>query len=309
MNAEARKGLGRGLASLLGDETGDYAQLDKLRSGIKTIAIGQIRPGKYQPRRDFDQDALNQLAESIKSKGILQPIVVRKDPENNGGYELIAGERRWRAAQIAQLHDVPVLIKDLTDRDAMQIALIENLQRQDLNPIEEAEAYHRLTQEFNQTQEDVAKGVGKSRSHAANIMRLLDLPKTVRDYVRSGQLTVGHAKLLIGVTDPAALAKEIIAKNLNVRETEKLADGHLIKKPGRLANIAVRPAFAAASNNNQSAANTSGPDADTRALEKQLSQLLGMRVDIRFSGKAGQLTIHYQDLDQLDDVITRLGKK
>lgn len=307
-----KKGLGRGLASLLGDETNDYAQLDKLRSGVKNIPIGQIHPGKYQPRRDFDADALQQLADSIKSKGILQPIVVRRDPNDSNSYELIAGERRWRAAQKAQLHEIPVLIKDLSDRDAMQIALIENLQRQDLNPIEEAEAFHRLTEEFDQTQEDIAKGLGKSRSYVANIIRLLDLPKVVREYLRAGSITVGHAKLLVGRADAETLTKQIIDNGWNVRQLEASMGKGKIPTAGSVIGIENRAGFTPANDVVKASArdiNRDGPDANTRDLEKQLSQLLGMRVEIRFAGKAGQLTIHYQDLDQLDDVITRLGKK
>ncbi len=314
MNADVKKGLGRGLASLLGDETADYAQLDKARAGGKTVPIGSIMPGKFQPRHDFEPAALQQLADSIAAKGVLQPLLVRRDPKNPNQYELIAGERRWRAAQLAKVHDVPVLIRDMSDREVMEVALIENIQRQDLNPIEEAQGYYRLTEEFGRTQDDVAAQLGKSRSYISNMMRLLDLPKTVRDYVRSGELSTGHAKLLIGRKDAETAAREIVEKQLNVRQAESFLGLGKTKSASGIVNVQGRASFTPANDTNAAAnpsktnINNDGADASTRDLEKQLSQILGMRVEIRFSGKSGQLTVHYQNLDQLDDVLKRLKR-
>lgn len=323
MNAEVKKGfdkkamgtktLGRGLASLLGDEGQDYAQLDKARS-TKNVPIEMIAPGKFQPRQDFDKEAIEALAASIREKGVLQPLLVRRDPIAPNQYELIAGERRWRASQIAKLHEVPVIIKELSDREALEIGLIENLQRQDLNPVEEALAYYRLMNEFDNTQESVAKALGKSRSYIANMVRLLDLPQSVRQYLRDGKLTVGHTRALIGVKNAEELATQMVDKNLNVRQAEALVSG--VKNdtdvtPARVMSLQTRAGFTPAANNNAGRADqpgNNGPDADTRALEKQLSQVLGMKVDIKFQGKTGSLTIHYQSLDQLDDVLKRLNK-
>lgn len=311
MNADMKKGLGRGLASLLGDDSAnDYAQLDKLRQS-KNVGIELIRPGKFQPRQEFDADALNQLADSIRAKGVLQPLLVRRDPQNPNHYELIAGERRWRAAQIAQLHEVPVIIKDLTDREALEIGLIENLQRRDLNPIEEAMAFRRLMEEFNRSQEDMAEQIGKSRSYISNATRLLDLPKSAQKLLASGKLSPGHGKLLIGLPNADELAEQIIDKQLTVRQSEQLVQFQRARlnsnAPSPVGRITTDDVIKNPANANRPG--DEGPDANTRDLEKQLMQLLGMKVDIKFMGKAGQLTIHYQTLDQLDDILRRLGKK
>ena len=326
MNAEVKKELGRGLASLLGDDTNDYAQLDKLRQS-KNVPIESIIPGRFQPRVDFDKDALNRLADSIRAKGILQPLLVRRDSKNPNQFELVAGERRWRAAQIAKLHEVPVVIKDLTDRESLEIGLIENIQRADLNPVEEALGYYRLMNEFNHTQEQMAATLGKSRSYLANMLRLLDLPKSVKDLLRGGQLSIGHGKLLIGRKDADALAANAVQKNLNVRQLQNLLAGEDQGEDDAVLpthSFEDRAGFSPAapsefsqltpSNSNQPKniptpdINHDGPDADTRDLEKQLSQLLGMRVTIKFAGKSGQLTVHYNNLDQLDDIIRRFKK-
>ena len=211
--------LGRGLSSLLGEDGDDLAQLDRLRQS-RNVPIEQISPGPYQPRRQFDQEALAALADSIRERGVLQPILLRRDPEGEG-FQIVAGERRWRAAQLAQLHEVPALIRELADDEALEIALIENIQRSDLTPLEEAEAFRRLVDEHGHTQEAVAQAVGKSRSHVANTMRLLALPDSVKQQLDAGNLSAGHARALLGAEDPAALAEEVIRRRLNVRQTER----------------------------------------------------------------------------------------
>ncbi len=280
-----RRGLGRGLGQLFGDDAQDYAELDKLRQG-KSVPIDQIYPGRFQPRKHFDEEALATLVESIKAQGILQPILVRRHPESANAYEIIAGERRWRAAQLAQLHEVPILIKDLPDRDALEVALVENIQRQDLNAVEEAEGYRRLVDEFGHTQEDLAKVVGKSRSHVANLLRLLTLPEPVRKLVETGQLTAGHARALVGNPDAEVLAKRIVDKGLTVRQTEKLVTPEKTAGP---------------------TAKTAAPtDPNTAALERDLETMLGLRVKVAYDGKTGSLTIYYGTLDQLDGLLSRI---
>jgi len=286
MEEGKRRGLGRGLAALLGEETEDYAALDKLRQG-KTIPLDLLSPGTQQPRRRFDDEAIAALAQSIREKGILQPILVRRI-DGGDRYDIIAGERRWRAAQIAGLHEVPVLIRDLSDSDALEVALIENVQRQDLTSLEEAEGYQRLMDEFSHTQEALAKGVGKSRSHIANTLRLLGLPKKVKALLDAGELSAGHGRALLNATNPEALAKEVVRKGLNVRQTEALVRRQQKKKKTEAPSAMV--------------------DADTLALERDLSTLLGLRVAIRFHGsKGGELIVHCQTLEQLDNVLRRLN--
>lgn len=282
-----RASLGRGLSALFGEATEDYSALDKVRQS-KQVPIEFIHPGKYQPRRTFDEEALQGLVESIRDKGILQPLLVRRDAETANSYELIAGERRWRAAQIAGLHEVPVVIRDLSDREALEIALIENIQRQDLTPLEEAEGYRRLMDEFEHTQEDLARAVGKSRSHVANMMRLLSLPDSVKGLVQDGSLTAGHARALLTAPDPAAVAREVVKRGLNVRQTEDLMRGGDGVKPGKKNGGTPR-------------------DVDLVRLEEEISATIGLKVAINPQGKRGTITIHYQTLDQLDDVLRRLG--
>jgi ParB family transcriptional regulator, chromosome partitioning protein len=271
--------LGRGLAALLGEAAGPAAQA----SGIRPIPVEQLEPSPYQPRGPIDMASLGELAESIRARGILQPLLARPHPEDAGQYQIIAGERRWRAAQAAGLHEVPVLVRALTDAEAMAAALVENLQRQDLNAIEEAEGYRRLLDEFGLTQERLAEAVGKSRSHVANTMRLLNLPDTVKGEVRNGALTAGHARALLGHPEPAKAALAVIARGLNVRQTEALATQ--------------RPA---------SEAPARPKDAETRALERDLSARLGLRIEIGFDGKGGTVRIHYRSLDQLEGLVSLL---
>lgn len=289
-----RASLGRGLSALFGEATEDYSALDKVRQS-KQVPIEFVHPGKYQPRRKFDDEAIQGLVESIRDKGILQPLLVRRDAEDANSYELIAGERRWRAAQIAGLHEVPVIIRDLSDREALEIALIENIQRQDLTPLEEAEGYRRLMEEFEHTQEDLARAVGKSRSHVANMMRLLALPEPVKSMVQDGALTAGHARALLTAPDPAAVAREVVTRGLNVRQTEDLMRGDQPKtKKGKAAAGGAGSAPAM-------------KDVDLINLEEEISARIGLKVAINPQGQRGTITIHYQTLDQLDDVLHRLG--
>ena len=303
---EKRRNLGRGLSALLGDSgvaaaaavldngaapsAGTAAAAAAGARGLRTLAVSQMKPGKFQPRRQFEEEAIADLVESVREKGILQPILVRPI---DGGYEIIAGERRWRAAQRAQLHEVPVIIREFTDKEALEVALVENLQRQDLSPLEEAEGYRRLVDEFSHTQEELAKAVGKSRSHVANMMRLLALPDPIKAMVEAKQISAGHARALLTAEDPLALAREVVDKQLNVRQTEKLAAGEAKgKAPG-------------------SAGGRSGAaqhkDADIAALERDLAEVLGVKVTLTSHGKGGELTIHYGSLEQLDDILSRLS--
>lgn len=282
-----RRNLGRGLSALLGEESEDYAELDRLRVS-KLVAIESVHPGRYQPRHKVDDESNRGLAQSIIEKGILQPLLVRRHPEKANEFEIIAGERRWRAAQLAKIHEVPVIIKDLTDQEALEVALVENLQRQDLTPLEEAEGYRQLMDEFSHTQEALAKVLGKSRSHVANMMRLLSLPQAVKGMLDSGALSAGHARALLNADDPTALANRVVKGDLNVRQTERLVQGKGPKPKAR------KPALP--------------KDADTIALERDLETLLGLKVEITFRGRDGTLTLHYESLEQLDDILHRLSR-
>lgn len=283
-----RRGLGRGLSALLGDDVSHAPERDASAPGATTtLPVELLSPGRLQPRRHMADEALKDLAQSIAEKGILQPILVRRHPDDPDSYEIIAGERRWRAAQMAQVHEVPVVIHDLSDREALEIGLIENLQRQDLSPLEEAEGYKRLLEEFAHTQDDLARSVSKSRSHVANMMRLLGLPEPVKAMLDSGQLSAGHARALIGTSDPAALAEKVLKRGLNVRQTEHLAkmDASARAAPAR---VVVK-------------------DADTLALERDLGNLLGLGVEIKLRRNGGSLVLNYSSLEQLDDILHRLS--
>lgn len=289
-----QRGLGRGLAALLGEdlmdepmEDGDDDDLES-RFQRRTLPIEWLKPSTLQPRRHFNIDKLKELASSIERHGIMQPLVVRPIADEDNAYEIVAGERRWRASQKAQLHSVPVVIQYLTDAEVLEIALIENLQREDLNTLEESEGYQRLMDEFGHTQEKLAEAVGKSRSHIANLLRLLTLPDEVKDYVRNGELSAGHARALIGVKNPVELAHEIIAENLSVRDAESRAKGG--KKKSK----------------KTSTKQAKGPD--TTALEKEITSRLGLNVSLNTKGQGGQVVISYKTLDQLDDVVHRLSQ-
>ncbi|MEC9347594.1 MAG: ParB/RepB/Spo0J family partition protein [Pseudomonadota bacterium] len=287
------KGLGRGLSALLGeDPADDEVALARVR-GIRNLPTADLRPGKYQPRRQFDEEEMRALVLSIRRQGVLQPILVRHHPAESGAYEIIAGERRWRAAQQAQLHEVPVLIRDFDDRETLEVALVENLQRQDLNPLEEAEAYRRLADEFGHAQAEIAEAVGKSRSHVANTVRLLALPDDVKDYVRSGRLSAGAARAILTADDPAALARQAVERGLNVRELEAIRRD--------VDQAASTPAGRKSRGSQQK-------DPDTQALERSMAEALGIEVDIRHKGQGGEVRLRYQTLEQLDLLCQRLTR-
>jgi ParB family chromosome partitioning protein len=285
------RGLGRGLSALLDGGNEDYVSLDRARQG-REVPIEALEPNPFQPRRRFDPEELENLANSIRERGVLQPIMVRRRADDPERYEIVAGERRWRAAQLAQLHRVPVIVKELTDSESLEVALVENIQRQDLNAIEEAEGYKRLLDEFGHTQDALAQLVGKSRSHVANAMRLLGLSEGIQLMVREGSLSAGHARTLIGANNPEGLAQQIVKKGLSVRQAEKLSqDGGGKSRRARAAAPAEDGPYAA----------------DTRALETELSTKLGLPVTISFrNDDGGELRIGYTSLEQLDDLCRRL---
>lgn len=290
MADEARSRLGRGLASLIGDVGGEAAHVERPRAQRK-VPIEFLKPNPRNPRRSFSDVELGELAESIRQHGVIQPIVARLVRGTHDRYEIIAGERRWRAAQAAGLHEVPIVPVEVSDSDALEIAIVENVQREDLNPMEEAQGYHALAGEFKRTQDDIARIVGKSRSHVANMMRLTKLPAEVQSYIALGQLSAGHARALIGVPDPLAAAKRIIEEGLNVRQVEALA--HVEAGPER------KP---------QRTRGTNVKDADTVALEKRVSDALGLAVTVNHRDPGGVVQISYRSLDQLDDVMRRLAR-
>jgi ParB family transcriptional regulator, chromosome partitioning protein len=279
--------LGRGLAALLGETV--PAPGTQPRDGIQSIPVELLEPGPFQPRSRIDAGSLEELTESVRARGILQPLLARPHPREPGRYQIIAGERRWRSAQAAGLHEIPVLVRGLADAEAMAASLVENLQRQDLDPIEEAEGYQRLMREFGMTQDGLAQTVGKSRSHIANTLRLLNLPDTVKAEVRNGALSAGHARALLSHPEPEKAALAVIARGLNVRQTEALS--------GR-----PEPALTAPPPAHEPA------DTVTRAVERDLAERLGLRVQISFDGKGGTLRIHYRSLDQLDGLIELLRR-
>ena len=260
-------------------------------AGVQMAPIESLRPNPDQPRKIFDRDDLEELAASIRDKGVLQPILVRSHPKEDGVWQIIAGERRWRAAQLARLTEAPIIVKEMDDVAVFEVAIIENVQRADLNPLEEADAYRTLMERFGRTQDAVAGVVGKSRSHVANILRLLQLPEGVLQHVRTGKLSAGHARALITAPDPVSLADQIVAEGLNVRQAEALArraaEGPRGRKPG--------------------AASSGGEgSADVAALEQDLADALGLRVQLADRGGKGELTITYGNLEQLDDLCRRL---
>lgn len=287
-----RRGLGRGLSSLLGEVSTEQpiAPGAERPTGIQMLQVAAIEPNPAQPRRHFDDAALDELAASIAARGLIQPIVVRPHPYS-GGYQIIAGERRWRAAQRARIHELPVIVRELSDTQTLELAIVENVQRQDLNAIEEAEAYQRLVADFGHTQDALGKLVGKSRSHVANLIRLLELPKPVRDKVADGRLSMGHARALVTAPNAEELADQIVAQDLSVRETEKLA------KAGKTGSTPAPAAPRAAP----------VADADIAALERHLGDILGLKVTIEHGDKGGRISIAYSTLDQLDLVCQRLS--
>jgi ParB family chromosome partitioning protein len=295
-----KRGLGRGLNALFDDEESAPAQIadipaEALSNAQQKMGVDQLRPGAGQPRRIFKDESLQELADSIAQHGVLQPLLVRLD--DDGMYEIIAGERRWRAAQRAQLHEVPVVVLDLSDVQAYEVALIENLQREDLDPIDEAAGFQRLMDEYSYTQEKLAESLGKSRSYIANITRLLQLPEMVQGYLSVGDLSIGHARALITADNAQALAEEIIAKGLTVRQTEKLVSGDMPSKASK----------SAAGGKKAAKAPSKGPD--VLALEAELTNRIGMAVSIDSAdGKSGTVSINFGSLDQMDELLQRLSQ-
>ena len=282
------RGLGRGLSALMADVGPEPTATPASPARPDMfVPIEKVFPNPDQPRRSFTEDQLQDLAASIKAKGIIQPLIVRARSDDE--YEIVAGERRWRAAQIAQLHEIPVLIRKFTDTEVLEIAIIENIQRADLNPVEEATGYRQLMDKFGHTQEKLAEEMGKSRSHIANLMRLLQLPDDVQAMLVDGKLSAGHARALITSDDPSALARQVVAQGLSVRATEALAK----KKPETEKGPSAKPRSGA-----------SEKDADTKALESDLSAAIGLpvQVDHKAGGESGQVTIKYASLDQLDEI-------
>ena len=286
--ASRRKGLGRGLAALMDDVRGDGDQAPA--AAPTTVApIDRIRPNPDQPRKRFDEPELESLAASIRARGVVQPLIVRPDPEAPGAFQIVAGERRWRAAQRAQLHELPVIVREMSDIEVLEVAIVENIQRADLNPIEEAAGFAQLVERFGHTQEQLGEALGKSRSYIANALRLLTLPDEVIAMTRDGRLSAGHARALVTAPDPVALARIVAARGLSVRETERLAKAAAAPAPERTPRAVKDP--------------------DTRALEADLTAATGLRVAIRHAGSGGgEVRISYRDLDQLDGICQLLSR-
>jgi ParB family chromosome partitioning protein len=284
-----RRGLGRGLSALMADVNMDRpAQEVPSRRADFYLPIEKIEPNPDQPRRTFAPEALSELAASIREKGVIQPLIVRKHPRRADHYEIVAGERRWRAAQMAQVHELPVIVREFSDTEVLEVAIIENIQRADLNPLEEALGYRQLMERFGHTQEKLAEALSKSRSHIANLLRLLQLPEELQEMLRAGQITAGHARALLTADDPQGLARQFISGGLSVRETERLAKKTAPPSGGGGAGRSGR---------------SSQKDADTRALESDLSAAMGMQVVIEHQADgSGRVSISYKDLDQLDQL-------
>lgn len=292
MSANTQKNrLGRGIASLIGDSAPQEGAPLPVEGEQRVVPIEEVRPSALNPRKDFRDEDLEDLANSIRTKGLVQPLIVRPSGALENGFEIVAGERRWRAAQMAELTAIPVIVRDLTDRQLLEIAIIENVQRADLNAVEEALGYQELVDRFSYTQDELSSVIGKSRSHVANMLRLLKLPDEIQRFVRDGQISAGHARALVGIENAEEYVKEIIAKGLSVRDVEALVQSGL--KPGNANPAAKRE-----------------KDADTRAFEQELTDSLGLKVQIKLgSGENGELRIRYTNFDQLDEIRNRLLKK
>jgi ParB family chromosome partitioning protein len=292
-DSRPRARLGRGLAALMGDVGAETPVNEALQRSQRKVPIENLTPNPRNPRRIFADTELEELAQSIRERGIIQPIVVRAAPSGGKQFEIIAGERRWRASQRAGLHEVPVVVLEVSDAEALELAIIENIQRADLNPLEEAAGYQALANQYSHSQDDIAHIVGKSRSHVANTLRLLKLPDTVKSYINEGKLTAGHARALINQPDPETVARDIVEKGLNVRQVEKL-----------------RHDTANAGKKKSKSSARARKDADIAALEKRLSDELGLVVEVNDRGRAGGvLGIRYRTLDQLDEVVRRLERR
>jgi ParB family chromosome partitioning protein len=290
------KGLGMGLQALLGESARPMAataDISASRGGVREIEVARIKPNPNQPRVQFDEEALNELADSIRERGVLQPVLLRPDGED---YLIIAGERRWRAAQRARLHAIPAIVREIDESTTAELALIENIQRQDLNALEEAEGYRQLIARHGHTQDDIGRIVHKSRSHIANLLRLLDLPEFVKQSLLQGGITMGHARAVATADNPEELTREIVAKGLSVRQTEERA---------RREKARPRPGTDIGRASARNAAKT--VDADLDALERQLGDILGLKVQVSHKGQGGAVTLHYSSLDQLDMICQRLS--
>ncbi|MBB3770563.1 ParB family chromosome partitioning protein [Angulomicrobium tetraedrale] len=294
-----RSRLGRGLAALIGDMSDGNDRVGERQpgtpGGARKVPLAFLRPNPHNPRRTFGEEDLEDLSASIRERGVIQPIVVRAVAGQRDAYEIVAGERRWRASQRAGVHEVPIVVVEVDDREALEIAIIENVQRADLNPLEEAAGYQSLSDQFGYSQNDLARVIGKSRSHVANTMRLLRLPETVKEYLADGRLSAGHARALLTQDDPEGLARAIVERGMNVRAIEALAQELNVAK----AEAAGKPA--------RKARAVAELDADTAALQRRLSDALGLKVTLRHDGEAGELRIRYTSLDQLDEVCRRLA--
>ena len=292
MSANPQKNrLGRGIASLIGDVAPSEATPLPAEGEHRVVPIEQVRPSHLNPRKDFVDEDLDDLANSIRTKGLVQPLIVRPSNGLEGGFEIVAGERRWRASQKAELSEIPVVVRDLTDRQLLEIAIIENVQRADLNAVEEALGYQELVDRFSYTQDELSSVIGKSRSHVANMLRLLKLPEDIQAYVRNGDISAGHARCLVGVENAADFVKEIISKGLSVRDVEALVQTGLQGSAGK-------------------AKKGREKDADTKAFEKELTDSLGLKVQVKLgSGENGELRIRYTNFEQLDEIRNRLLKK
>lgn len=307
MSPAKQSRLGKGLSALIGEVEGVGLGADEPASSkssssasstspraVTEYALSDIRPNPAQPRRTFSEQELDELAVSIRQRGILQPILLRPDPDAPGQYQIVAGERRWRAAQRAGLSTIPAVVRDMDELQLLEVGIIENVQREDLNPIEEAEAYGALIKRFGRTQEDLAESVGKSRAHIANTMRLLNLGETSREHLRQGRISAGHARAALGAPDPDRVVDMAVMKALSVREVESMVKR--LKDGGSLETLAKK-------------INQADKDVDTEALESDLARVLGLKVDIRQGAKGGELRIRYGDLEQLDELCRRLTAK
>ena len=306
MSPAKQSRLGKGLSALIGEVEGvGLATPDEsapssgtspsaAASPVDEYALSDIRPNPAQPRRTFSEQELDELAESIKQRGVLQPILLRPDPDAPGQYQIVAGERRWRAAQRANLTSIPAVVRDMDELQLLEVGIIENVQREDLNPVEEAEAYGALIKRFGRTQEDLAESVGKSRAHIANTMRLLNLGESAREHLRQGRISAGHARAALGAPDPDRVVDMAVMKTMSVREVEALVKR--LKDGASLDTVAKK-------------VNQADKDVDTEALESDLARVLGLKVDIRQGIKGGELRIRYGDLEQLDELCRRLTAK
>ena len=289
---DKKRGLGRGLSALMADvDLAGSSDTPSEPNATRLVPVEKLHPNPDQPRRQFDEEKLADLTASVAEKGVIQPLIVRSHPTRDGEFEIVAGERRWRAAQRAQIHDVPVITRDFDDLEVIEVAIIENIQRADLNPIEEAAGYQQLIERFGHTQEQMATALGKSRSHITNLLRLLKLPDQIKADVQQGLLSMGHARALLAAENPVDLAKQVIAKGLSVRETERLA-----KQSGTLTESKPK------------SSQSQDKDADTRALEGDLSAQLGVAVSIahKAGAESGKLVLSYKNFEQLDDLCRKL---